>query len=533
MTNDRGGFRPIVAAGHALAYVVLLSMLALAWTMTIIDGNNTLARHAGWGSGKSQVEMGLMGSEPFRNDTQALAGNMLHLDAWHGYQEVMLLREVKAREVEFRARLGEGGYLLFVFGRSMPFYHDGGDYHAVRISLNPEKPSSWLDISPEGEFTNRHVLEVPGLAVDRWQAYRVVFGEGKVMLFVEGGEAGFMALENAKARHIGFRGGAHSCAVDDVRIVQDDGLPKLRETFDGYGEIPGRFAAVFVPTAFAVLVSGLLLLMFTGGGLRAASAATLSLVFTAALFSWSYWYLHRTVLTARYPVVAGILADQEESVRVNGLIRSRHLISKRYPRKARQGEKRIMFLGTSQTHGSGAEMREEAFVGRLEGMLGETRNVVVINAAVSGVDSKLLSRQYQDYLIQYEHSFLVVNLGNNDSDPVVFEQSLGEIVSAARHAGVVPVLCVEALSREESQSPPPLGVVLYGVAEKMNVPVFNLHDAIGGVQDTGLFWWDFVHPTSYGHKRMAEVLHPFLAQLMDALPSGGAVADASQYGQGR
>ncbi|NLF58939.1 MAG: hypothetical protein GX580_15020 [Candidatus Hydrogenedens sp.] len=178
-----------------------------------------------------------------------------------------------------------------------------------------------------------------------------------------------------------------------------------------------------------------------------------------------------------------------------------------------------MFLGTSQTWGVGATLRTETFVSRLEPLLNQNRppdrRLLALNGAVPGSISPFLAGHYRDFLAGYEHSWLVVNLGVNDTDPEILRENLRDIVHTARSNGVKPIFCMEALSIETRADGLKRGFVVLEVAEELGIPVFNLHEAVRNAQDDGLFWWDSVHPTSYGHRRIAEVLLPFLQPLLE------------------
>ncbi len=503
---------------YLFLFALLVPALAVPWALLTANRENHLSATDRWGVGKLRVEMYLLGAQSYYDGPQALAGNMLHLDAWHGYQEVVHMPRVNPRELRFRLCLGKDAYLVLLFGRNRPFIHNGEAYHAARISLNPDKPSCWLDISPEGEFLHREPLSVPGLQPSQWQEFRLLFGEDHLSLMAGGKEAGRRALAARGPQFVGFRGGAWPCAVDDVVIMQTDGLPTIRENFSNRRDFPGNLPRI-AGWAALVLVGLIVLFAVLLRKPRTAAAAALSAAVTVTLCSWIYWQFHQQVLLPGYPVVARQARQNEAQKLADNTDYARQAIEKEHSRHLNPGEERIVFLGTSQTWGSGATVRAESFVCRLESMLNRSRpperRLLALNGAVSGSKSSLLAEEYRNYYSGFEHALLVVNLRLNDTDPDVMRESLRDIANTARGNGVKPIFCIEALSVENISAGPDMGTVVEETAREMGMPVFNLHEAVRSIQDDGLFWWDIVHPTSYGHRRIAEVLLPFLQPLLD------------------
>ena len=57
---------------------------------------------------------------------------------------------------------------------------------------------------------------------------------------------------------------------------------------------------------------------------------------------------------------------------------------------------------------------------------------------------------------------------------------------------------------------------------RFGVPVLDLHGHLSApeVVDSGFLWWDYVHLSSYGHRRAAEWLAPQLLPELRALLRG-------------
>ncbi len=186
-----------------------------------------------------------------------------------------------------------------------------------------------------------------------------------------------------------------------------------------------------------------------------------------------------------------------------------------YPLDRSYPEDTIMAIGSSQTWGSGATIRVDAWTHQLESVLNDTdnsREYLVINAGIPGARSNELFGFYEDFLIQYPHKIVIIALGCNDRGVDFFHEYLERFVVLARSLEVTPLLVVEAVSYESLPGGLNTRRVLEAVAEAHDVPIFDLHQAVGPYQDAGFFWWDVVHPTSFGHACIARELAPFIRE---------------------
>ncbi len=122
---------------YAVAFLLIVPLLAAPLTMVSSYCENTLTTHPDWGASKTRVTMDLMGANAYATETQALAGNRLNLDAWHGYHEVMYRKAIVPKRLEFQFYLGENAYICLIFNRERPYAYDTGVYHAIRLCCRP------------------------------------------------------------------------------------------------------------------------------------------------------------------------------------------------------------------------------------------------------------------------------------------------------------------------------------------------------------------------------------------------------------
>ena len=179
---------------------------------------------------------------------------------------------------------------------------------------------------------------------------------------------------------------------------------------------------------------------------------------------------------------------------------------------------RVVFLGDSLTAGYGLE-KSQAFPALLSDQLADAGlPVEVVNAGVSG-DTTAGGLSRLDWILRQEPDVLVVGLGGNDglrgTAVSASEQNLRDIVTRARDADT-DVLLLGMLI------PPNYGVEytsafrdLYPrVAEELDVPLVPfLLEGVGG--DPTLNQGDGIHPTSEGHRILAENVLPFLQPLLE------------------
>ena len=187
-----------------------------------------------------------------------------------------------------------------------------------------------------------------------------------------------------------------------------------------------------------------------------------------------------------------------------------------------EGVVRVLFLGTSQTWGSGAAVEAETFVRVIERRLNATvegQRIECLNAGVSGAYSPRLAAMYVGSLLELEPDVVVVNLSNNDLKPEAFATALETIARAGAERGVDTLFCLEANSVEHRPGELPMHATMRRVAEELDVPLIDLHAYLGERSDTGFLWWDLVHPTSYGHHLIAARLVPELARAAEAIGS--------------
>lgn len=179
----------------------------------------------------------------------------------------------------------------------------------------------------------------------------------------------------------------------------------------------------------------------------------------------------------------------------------------------------VVFLGDSLTAGLGVA-EEEAFPEQVRRLL-EARGteVRITNAGVSG-DTTAGGLTRLDWVLGQGPDLVVVALGANDGlrglSVDETEANLREIVERARASGARVVLAGMRLPPNYGRDYGERFAALYPrLAAELGVPLVPfLLEGVGGRPE--LNQADGIHPTAAGHRRMAEVVAPWVEAALGA-----------------
>ena len=508
---------------YSSAFLMALFLLVLPFIISSSYYHNSLQNLPDWGVSKQHVTMELMGSVSYENGSQALAGNQLHLEAWHGYHEVMYRKKIVPRSIEFSFFLGENSWICLIFNRPRPYAYDVENYCALRLSNRTDKPAALLQVDAFGKFLDRTPLDIRNtINMNAWNNCSVIWSDtaNNIEVKINGNSLGSFTGDFGNQQHIGFRGGANPAIVDNVRIIETS-RARYFYSFNWYEGLNRNriiYNSIFIATKIALaIVLALLVFRWFTGDMRTAAAISLSCCFTVILVLWPWTYYRVSIMAQRYPLENDTLLKIERILIDEGIQTRREEIRGEYPADFPFPENTVVLLGSSQTWGSGATLREHTWANKLEPLLtGETSsNVLLINGAIKGATSKLLYPYYEEFLSLYPHKLLVMVLGCNDRDENILRENLVRFITLARSKQSKPVLVIEAFSYDDHANGTGMRSVMESVASEYNVPLFDMHNAVKEYQDAGFFWWDTVHPTSFGHDCIAHVLAPFIRECLE------------------
>jgi lysophospholipase L1-like esterase len=496
---------------QVLALLSLQLLVALLCAHLCAALTNTLAHNGNWVATKATLARRVMGSLQYVTTSQTLAGGHLDLGRWHGRQEVLYREPLAPAEVSFDFRLGEDAYLIFVFNKT-----DAG-FSGLRLSRNERFDSLYFAARGDGEFVSTQPVGAPELG-GGWMRVRAFFERERVVFLLDERPLGSFAVALAPRQTVGFRNGRRSVWIDDVRIRRADSPVEIRESF-------------FNARAFlaALVVVGLVLVIADAVVARTARRrrlpprtrffARLTLVLTLLACLLVVAVAQRSFLSRAYPAAH---EELEEEFKAHEIEQLRREIRERYREEPAAGTIRVLIVGTSQTWGAGAAREEDAFPSVLERRLNAAspggRRFECINAGVSALDASRLLELYAADWVHLSPHLVVLNLSSNDWDPRRFAGSLERFVQINRARGIRTLFALEPNSFEHRPGRLPLHSTMRDVALRWRVPVVDVHDALKRAIGRGLLWWDFVHPTSFGHRVIAETLEPEVERLTTDLP---------------
>ena len=500
---------------HVGVQIAFGALLARAYLLR----ENSLERSGHWLATKTTLERGVMGAFNFMKGGQSVARSRLNLSAWFGYQEVLYKRPLALREAEFDFQLGPKAWLCFVFAKT-----DAG-FAGVRLSLSERFPSQFFTASGDGEFLTRVPLALPALKPRGWHRALLRFDARGASLAIDGKPVGEFATALPPLQLVGFRGGRRVALVESVvfRERSGDSLRPESDVHESFGAQDALRVSAAVVLALLCLNGAVLWLLRRREPRRAALATLLANGVGAVLAGLLIAY--QSFAASRYPALDRALQASESQWKIATAEEVRALVQRRYSRAPLA--KRVLFLGTSQTWGAGAQRAGETFVEVVERRLNESgapQRFECVNGGISAVDSGYLVDVFDSEWRRLGARAVVIDLGNNDGEAQRLAQNLGRLIAMARASGAAPLLVLEPNSAEDPgadiDSLRARHAAMRRVAEASGVPVVDMHAHLAEQEDRGFLWWDSVHLTSFGQRLFAERLLPELRALL-----GGPAAD--------
>jgi lysophospholipase L1-like esterase len=454
-----------------------------------------------------EMSRSLMGAETFFKSPKTLARQRLDLGRWHGNQEVLFRESLELRGAKCSTRVAEDAYVIVVFGVTSE------SFHGLRLSNNSIFPSCFFHATRDGAFRSMQPVDIE-LDPGRWYEVELEFSDRGTRAQLDGNDVGTYSAIMRGLQTIGFRGGQYQALIDDVEFYLADGSRRV----ESFGSQALWLSSTGAMLAFLFLLNGAILLI---GRRRAASkgAAFAALMLTlTGLGCTGLYIVADTYLLGRgyfrHVVGAEESFRHEQVAEISKQIRSSHATA------PQTGTVRVLFLGTSQTWGSGAASDDATLVAAAERILNaDTSNPTVyecINGGVSALGARWLADLLETDWIALGPHIVVVNLGNNDSfqsTPEQFKQALEKIVSVCTANGSKVLFALEANSVEKTPGPLPQHHTMSTVGKTHEIPVVDVHTYMREQAHRGLAWWDVVHPTSFGHSLIAEALVPHIVAL--------------------
>lgn len=500
---------PIAAV--AIAQIVLGLLVARAY----VDSHHTLYNNRRWTSTKTTLDGGIIGAQSFVFNLQTLAGGRLDLSAWFAHQEVVSNDEFDPRSVEVELSISRDADLTVQFGRSEH------RYTGLRLSSSERFPPALLLATPEGEFLKKQEFrQLRRARPGRIHRLRIDFDDGpgeRFTVYLNDQRLKSFRRPVARPMRIGFRGGARPALVHSVRVTDRDGGVWLEEF-----ERPANWRLAYALSVSGVLLSSLLLFLILRRVIAVSDRRlilhflmfSIVLLVVAALFIAFVW--RRSTF---YPNATERLEQRQAAYADAGAERMLERIRNEASPDPAPGIQRLLFIGSSQTRGSGATDAEHTLVRQTERLLNAragTRRFECLNVAVRAYKMRHMSTDFQQHWVDSGATLAIVNAGYNDrrTEPEVWQRSLRALIAAAEEAGIQLVLIPEATSVVRPW--PALERMHRSVRQtgaRAGLPVIEMQSHLRQRADDGFLWWDWVHLTSFGQRVFAERLVDELVRL--------------------
>lgn len=472
-----------------------------------------------------------------------MAGNRLNLGSWLGFNEAIVNKTLDgADRLTFRFRIPSSGYVAINLGKR-PEGSEG-----VRISRRAEMPSLFYRTDAEGRFVRAVPFE---LALDPgWHSGEIRIDGGSADLTIDGRKIAGGDVARLETRVVSFRGGLETAWVDDVEI-SGNGRALFSDSFANRSGI-GR--AVLLSLAMTVALTGIAWSAagLSAGDRRVVASRLVSGLFTLALllhlfdrFYWSHLYLYPRA-TARLEIDPRLVRIETTRKRwadlfAGGQTALENRVASILPHPARlkwrdvtlytreeirsdapevmmkllheRPSQRVLFAGTSQMKGAGADAFRESIAARALEYLGESLPIEIVNFSVGGARLDRILELFDEHQVfeTVRPIYTVVNCSCASSrlgtSPADYRRELEKMVGLARGSGSGIAFVLEATSHEKGNECV-LNAVKREVARELDVRIVDLHSHLNapGIADSGFIWWDFVHLTTYGQRLAGQLI---------------------------
>ena len=485
----------------------LILCLTLAGVM-FSQINNTLINNGKWTSSKSTLGKAVYGANEFISSYQALAHNQLDLGSWYGYQEVIIKKMYPIYLIDVDFFLTDKSYFYFIFNKS------ASQFSAIRISNNKNYPDSYVIVKRSGEFQSIYPLKSPKLESGKWNHLQVLFDSTNksVLIKINNKENMTIHVNFPENQRFGFKGSYTSTYIDTILVKGIDGQTLFKDDFD-YGD--GCFIIFYLICVFIGIICALLFKMKNSRTNSYPISIFLFVAGVVMLIIESYlWF----VLLKSYPNPHSTWNRVMDTVLRRDVMVTNHneTLAKKVLMKKYDDKPKILFVGTSQTWGAGAENEDEDFVKIAEiDANREGNKYSFINAGIAGVDSTMLFSYYERKWIISKPYIVALNVSNNDvHDSSAFRNNLNKFIRLNKSNNIRTIFILEANSPETEPRSILLHPIMREIAKKEGIPIIDLNGYLAGKDNSGLIWWDNVHLTTYGHELAGHFIYNNLIDML-------------------
>jgi lysophospholipase L1-like esterase len=481
----------------AIAFAVINACLSYSEYNLYNDGK--------WESTKTQLDKGVAGAWSMMLTTPGLKGGELNLNAWCGYQELTLKKAIPVQKIEFSFRPHKVPFSAIInktdsLSTGLFFYPHG------------EQKVIFYTADCTGRFLSKMSLPLPANHLRRGQV-ELVSDKDSIRIFFNQLPIGTIPFAIPPAVRPGFRGSSmvKNIYIDNIQITAPDGKLVLSEKFDFPFRLH-KWSWLYLLVGMTILC----LLLYVD---QLSSFIAYSCVLVTAgitVFGMFYYYVidHYTQdpMAIDWRGLKSTIERQDE-------VEKRLDIT--YPIDSIADKNNvILFIGSSQTWGSGASTAARTFTSIIEDSLRERisgNRLMVINGAVSGTVSDTMYAVYVRKLAKYRPILTVIDVSNNDNDTSVFRKNLQGFAAYNRQNGIATLFIEEP--NDGVTRPSNKHMIMRAVAQEYHLSAIEMQSYLERNYENGFIWWDGIHLSDYGQILFANRITPIIDSILirDAL----------------
>ncbi|RKX96107.1 MAG: hypothetical protein DRP84_02120 [Spirochaetes bacterium] len=538
-----------------LAVLLLQIFISILLSQIYSISQNTIENNKNWISFRERRD----GSYSFNRQLETLGGNKLNLFVSRTFYNVLYAKPVNANSIEFDFKLSREAYFYFIFNKNEI------EFSALRVSNNKLFPNAILRVKVDGEYIHKEPIKLKNIKKTRWNHCKVVFCDNVVSIFMNDALEMKTFMNINKKQYFGFMGSSYKVSIDNIFVERSDDYLKIYENFESKINIGINcfkiYPFVFICTILLLSVLYFIyphnykIITFQIIMIKMIFSLMLISIIIAQLYFLPYRYFSSNNIFARIGYKAVCLlgyylgdeeldltivnpknkkeihVSQEENLGMNKDLEGWECleeekyrlkeIEREYKEIKYKYDKKIFFIGTSQTWGEGTRFSQECFVKLVEKYLNswaKRDTYYCINGGIRNSDSSCLLKVYSEKWSKYEWDYIVINLSNNDAEKGVserlFYKNLVSFIEVSEKKGIETIFILEPNAREYA----PGGLYLHKVVKKIGSQydkiVIDLNQFLTDNYDLGILWWDYVHMTPFGHKIAAEYIFNELKELL-------------------
>jgi lysophospholipase L1-like esterase len=499
-----------------LQLLVLCTLL-----LNYLSFTNTLSKKNNWHTTKNQLFQPASDGMVFADQTQSLASNSLNLSAWRAWNEVYLQKKFSWKSLSLEFLPNENSYLYVIFHKTQE------NFSAIRISYSPLFDNAVITAKYTGEFIEFTPIYIPNLDNLGWQKlfFKKNHEQSSTIEFWYNNQLiTTHTFSEPLTGNIAFRAGKEPMLIDNIRIKNNQDQIVFKENFDQLDKFWFSFICL-VTLVFILDFIFYWLIKIQEKKIKPFIQLNFALCLMFLLINVIFLFFSHYI-RSRYPDADSLLRrikfknDNQEQSKINNT-ESDELLNQYSTEFDQQNTTRIMFIGSSQTKGEGSSLKGEDFVSQFASLVkkhneDDGQKFEIINASVAGFPACELFTYFETKWIKLKPNFVVINLSSNDEQyglQFAFEETLENFIRMSKAHSFTLVFVAEANSIEIN-SEMATHQIMEKIAKEHHIVFIDMHHYLTKYTKNGILWWDFVHPTSFGHQLIANHLFQSLKPLI-------------------